>query len=244
MSTIQERLAYVFPIPRERGLQARIARLCNVTGATVSAWFNMSEKVNEISRTHAELICREFALPISPVWLAEGKGPVEAADTPDKPSIIAFHPEDDLPEDSIQIEEYKVKFSGGNGNTVIAYELEEDSEPATYRLSWIQKNHLNVKKLKRFKVVGESMEPMLFSGDSVLVNLAENEFDQINDGKIYAIRYGNDLRVKRLFRRLDGGLTLRSYNPDHKDEDLTADQVAQHITIIGRVRDKSGTGGL
>lgn len=244
MSTIQERLAYVFPTPRERGLQARISRLCGVTAATVSAWFNMSEKVTDISRSHAEIICHEFGLSVSPAWLAEGKGPREAIDTTNISNVIALHPEDDLPEDVVQIEEYKVKFSGGNGNTVITYELEEESEPATYRLSWIQRNHLNVKKLKRFQVSGDSMEPMLFSGDSVLVNLAENEFEQIRDGKVYAIRYGNDLRVKRIFRRLDGGLTLRSYNPDHKDEDLTPEQVSQHITLIGRVRDKSGSGGL
>ena len=244
MSTIQERLASVFPLPRRRGLQAEIGRLCSVSGATVTAWFTMPEKVTGISRSHAELICREFDLDISPLWLAEGKGARETTGNEHRSNVVAIHPEDELPEDAVQIEEYKVKFSGGNGNTVIAYELEEDSEPATYRLSWIQKQRLSVKHLKRFKVTGDSMEPMLFSGDSVLVNLAECEFEQIKDGKIYAIRYGDDLRVKRLFRRLDGGLTLRSYNPDHKDEDLTPEQVAQHITIIGRVRDKSGSGGL
>ncbi|MBF5007619.1 S24 family peptidase [Diaphorobacter caeni] len=225
-------------------MQARIARLCDVSAATVTAWFTMSEKVTGISRSHAELICREFDLSISPLWLAEGKGPRETTGADHRTNVIALHPEDALPEDVVQIEEYKVHFSGGNGNTVVTYELEEDSEPATYRLSWLQKHRLSVKHLKRFKVRGESMEPMLFDEDSILVNLAEGEFEQIKDGKVYAFRYGDELRVKRLYRRLDGGLTLRSYNSEYKDEDLTPSQVAQHITLIGRVRDKSGAGGL
>lgn len=244
MSTIQERLATAFPAPRERGLQARIARLCGVTAATVSAWFNMSEKVTEISRSHAELICREFDLDISPLWLAEGKGQKEASSDDHRSNVIAIHPEDAISEDTVQIEEYKVRFSGGNGNTVISYDLEDGSEPATYQLSWLQKQRLSAKHLKRFKVRGESMEPLLYDEDSILVNLAENSLEQLMDGKVYALRYGNELRVKRLYRRLDGGLTLRSYNPEYKDEDLTPQQVAQHITLIGRVRDKSGAGGL
>lgn len=159
-------------------------------------------------------------------------------------NVLALDPEDELPEDVVQIPEYKVRFSGGNGNTAIDYELSEESEPATYRRSWMQRLHLNPEKLKRFKVKGDSMESLLYNGDSVLVNLAENDIKQLIDGKIYAIRYGNELRVKRLYRKLDGSLVLRSENLNYKDEDVPPALVQQHITIIGRVRDKSGAGGL
>lgn len=159
--------------------------------------------------------------------------------------VIVLHPEDEPPEDSIQVAEYNVRFSAGNGSTVIDYELTDASQAATYRLAWVQQMRLNPVKLKRFKVKGDSMEPMLFDGDAVLVNTAENDLEQLIDGKVYAIRYGNDLRVKRLYyRRISGELILHSDNSAYKDEELTADQVAEHITIIGRVRDKSGSGGL
>ena len=62
--------------------------------------------------------------------------------------------------------------------------------------------------------------------------------------KVYALRYGNDLRIKRLYRRLDGTLILRSDNPRYKDEEVPPVLAEEHITIIGRVRDKSGAGGL
>lgn len=74
MSTIQERLAEVFPPPLERGLMATISQLCEVSRPTVSAWFNTPEKVKTISRSHAEAICNRFSLQVSPQWLAEGTG--------------------------------------------------------------------------------------------------------------------------------------------------------------------------
>ena len=178
---------------------------------------------------------------VSHQWLRDGSGNMLPAGNG---NVVALHPEDELPDDVVQIPESKVRFSGGNGNTAIEYELAEESESATYRLSWLQRNHLNPEKLKRFKVKGDSMEPLLFHGDSVLVNLAENDIKHLADGKVYAIRYGNELRVKRLYPKLDGSLTLRSDNPSHKDEDVPPTLVQQHITIIGRVRDKSGAGGL
>lgn len=77
MSTIQDRLNEVFPPPLARGLMAAIAKECDVSRPTVSAWFNNPEKVSTISRTNAERICAKFNLSISPAWLAEGLGQKE-----------------------------------------------------------------------------------------------------------------------------------------------------------------------
>ncbi len=217
--------------------QADLARACNVKPPSVHGWLSGKSKFLR----GENLLRAAAALGVSQQWLATGDGPVK---TSSGSNVIALHAEDDLPDDFVQVAEYQVRFSGGNGHTAISYELLEASEPATYRLSWMQHMRLNPEKLKRFKVKGDSMEPLLFDGDSVLVNLAENDFDQLLDGKVYAIRYGNELRVKRLYRRLDGGLVLRSDNTAYRDEDLTPQLVAEHITIIGRVRDKSGSGGL
>ena len=243
LTDIARKLAYVGT------LQARIAelmeatdwsvgeisRITGVSSSAVSQWKDGPTKTIKIGPATKLAVASGY----SAVWIATGEGPKKPTS-----NVIALHAEDDLPDDFIQVAEYKVKFSGGNGQTVVSYDLQEESEPATYRLSWMQRMRLSPDKLKRFKVKGDSMEPLLFDGDSVLVNLAENDFSQLSDGKVYAIRYGNELRVKRLFRRLDGGLVLHSDNPAYKDEDLTPALVAEHITIIGRVRDKSGSGGL
>lgn len=182
-------------------------------------------------------------LKVNPDWLATGEGSMAAGTS--HSNIIALHAEDDLPDGYIKIPEYKVHFSAGNGSVAVSYELEECSEPATYRLSWLQQERLSPEKLKRFKVKNGSMEPFLFHGDSVLVNEAENTLEQVIDGKVYAIRYGNELRVKRLYyRRISGEVVLHSDNPAYKDEEVMASQFNEQISIIGRVRDKSGTGGL
>lgn len=201
------------------------------SGATVGQWLSGHRRLREDSVAKIE------ELPGLAGWF-------DRPGTPSQRGVVARHPDDDLGAGEIEIAEYNVKFSGGDGNVVIDYELAEESEPATYRLSWVQRMRLNPEKLKRFKVKGDSMETLLFQGDTVLVNTAENTFDQIIDGKVYAIRYGNELRVKRLFRKLDGTLTLHSDNPAHKEEVVPPALVQQHITIIGRVRDKSGSGGL
>ena len=158
-------------------------------------------------------------------------------------NVLALHREDETPADSVQIKEYRVSFSAGNGHQA-TYDVIEESEPATYRLSWFQKTGVKPANAKRFKVTGDSMEPFLFPGDSVLVDTGESDPTQIHDGKVYAIRYGNDLRVKRLYRRLDGTLILRSDNPAYGDEEVAPELAEEHISILGRVRDKSGAGGL
>lgn len=72
---LQQRMAVAFPPPHRRGLYADIARLCEVSAPTVTAWFNKPEKVGTIERANAEKLCAAFSLEIAPEWLAEGTGP-------------------------------------------------------------------------------------------------------------------------------------------------------------------------
>lgn len=231
MSTLKDRLAIAMAGPPKVS-KAALARACGVTPPSVNDWCSGKTK----SLEGVNLIKAATRLQISPQWLATGKGEMRS-------NVTAIHPDDPLPDDVIQVPEYRVHFSAGNGHHV-CYDLADEVEPATYRLSWFQKNRINPSQVRRFKVAGDSMEPFLFAGDSVLVNLAENDAARIVDGSVYAFRYGNELRVKRLFRRLDGTLTPRSENPRYKDEDVPPELAEEHITIIGRVRDKSGVGGL
>lgn len=154
--------------------------------------------------------------------------------------VTAIHPDDARLEDVVYVPESRIEFAAGNGRTAM-YELIEDQEPASYRLSWFQKYGINPQHVRRFRVSGDSMEPMLFARDTILVNMDETN---VIDGKMYAIRYGDELRVKYLSRRLDGTMILRSINPNYKDEEVSPELAGEHISVIGRVRDASGTGGL
>lgn len=188
------------------------------------------------------------ACGVNALWLATGDGnmvpsgnrPPQTWDGGER--VLALGSSDTYADDYIQIRESEVRFAAGNGRAAQYDELEE-SVPATYRREWFMKEGINPSNARRFKVHGDSMEPFLYDGDTVLVNLGETT---VINNKVYALRYGDELRIKRVSKKLDGGLILHSDNPNYlpRDEDLTPAMVQEHITIIGRVRDKSGTGGL
>ena len=183
-------------------------------------------------------------LEVNPDWLATGEGEMPAVTSPaplGKP-VRAHDDEEPLPDAYIQIPETEVRFAAGNGRTALFDEV-LDSVPRTYRRDWFTKEGINPAHAHCFKVHGESMEPFLYDGDSVLVNMGETV---ILNGKVYALRCGDELRIKRVYRKLDGSLILHSDNPAFipRDEEVPAEAVEQHISIIGRVRDKSGRGGL
>lgn len=245
---------------RERGrviVPADIARAAKVSNATLNYWLN---NVNGMSAAKARLVGQY--LDVNPYWLETGNGHPEVDRSPVAQSqptawpvtdkrqgpraqpfvrsmVRSFDGDDDIPDDVVLVPESRITFAGGDGH--VNYELIEDEEPATYRRSWFQKYGINPDHVKRFRVTGDSMEPLLYARDTILVNLDET---QIIDGRLYALRYGDQLRVKYLSRRIDGTLVLRSVNPAYKDEEISAELANEHITVIGRVRDRSGTGGL
>jgi len=160
-----------------------------------------------------------------------------------KTNVIDWHPDEAIPDEFIAVAKWKVSFSAGNGHTV-SYELIEEGQPSIYRREWFQSQRINPKNVKRFDVIGDSMEPLLYTGDTILVDTSETDLSRIIDGRVYAIRYVNELRIKRLYRKLDGTVVLRSENSNYQDENVPPELVSEHITLIGRVRDRSGCGGL
>ncbi len=82
------------------------------------------------------------------------------------------------------------------------------------------------------KVVGNSMEPRLYSGDVVAVDCGTKN---IIDGDTYAINHDGLLRIKRLYLMPGGGLRINSFNSDeHPDEVLDSEQ-RKLLNVIGRV---------
>jgi phage repressor protein C with HTH and peptisase S24 domain len=234
MRTLAERL--VWARERQALTQEGLAKLAGVSQGTIG---NLESGSRQSARKIVEIAA---ALKVDAGWLAGGKGaavPGDDTSTSGQP-IRALHADDPLPDDVVQVPESRIEFSAGNGKTA-TFELVEDGEPAIYRRSWLQKNGLKPEHIRRFPVSGDSQEPILYDGDVVLVNLDETE---VVDGKLYAIRYDNDLRIKFLFRKLDGTLILRSKNPAYPDEEVPPNVANEYISIIGRVRDKSGKGGL
>lgn len=195
-------------------------------------------KAKSFGEKKARKIESKCGLPIG--WLDTSDVSISAKSDLKSSKITAIHPDDAPRDDVVYVPESTIEFSAGNGRTA-TYELAEDQEPASYRLSWFQKYGINPDRVRRFRVSGDSMEPLLFARDTILVNMDETN---IIDNKLYAIRYGDELRVKYLRRQLDGTLILHSVNSLYEDEKVPPELASEHITVIGRVRDRSGTGGL
>ena len=226
---------------KELGLtQQNIADIWGIKSVNVSDW-ERGKGMPEAARLGA--LAKRLGMNISEL-MGEAAPRLDTTGSADgsrgASHVSARHPDDPRGDDVVYVPESRIEFAAGNGRNAM-YELIEDEEPASYRLSWFQKNGINPDRVRRFRVSGESMEPMLFDRDTILVNT-----DEVNiiDGKMYAIRYDDELRVKYLFRKLDGTLTLRSVNPLFKDEEVPPQLASEHISVIGRVRDRSGTGGL
>jgi phage repressor protein C with HTH and peptisase S24 domain len=229
------------------GNQSEMARYVGVSPQAVQKWMagatepkgkNLQMAAEFLGVTPAELKFGDL-IASSRGEIATETHPVRRTEDFFKSRVIASHPDDEPRDDVVLVPESRIEFSAGNGR--VNYELVEDEEPASYRLSWFQKYGIKPEKVRRFRVHGDSMVPMLYPRDTILVNTEETN---VVDGRLYAIRYGDELRVKYLSRRLDGTLILRSVNPAYKDEEVPPQIADEHITVIGRVRDRSGTGGL
>jgi SOS-response transcriptional repressor LexA len=80
-------------------------------------------------------------------------------------------------------------------------------------------------------VMGDSMEPTLRNGDTILIDRSDRE---VHDGLIYLVGFQQQLLVKRLFRDI-AGLVLRSDNAAYR-ETLIPPEYMDDFTVFGRMR--------
>lgn len=203
---------------------------------------------------------------IEPLWLMTGVGPMvrsgfrvdpnnESTDTrfnrrdavaepgPSYPTlqpILAWDHPDDLPEgEFVMVPKLDIKLSAGNGHEQLEINLTR-STPLAFRASWVREKRLKPSKLAAMTATGNSMEPGIFDGDSLVVDTSQTE---VLDGKVYALWYDGGERVKRLYRLPGGGLRIKSDNPDHPPIEVQPEKL-EHVRILGRVVHRSGDGGL
>lgn len=158
-------------------------------------------------------------------------GAFDLAHTNDLTPVAVWDKPSDLPDNAYAlVPRVAVTLSAGAGTGVTGDE--EEMPPLAFRADWLKKKNVTHKSnLRTCDVRGDSMEPYLFDDDTILIDTGQSD---IEDNQIYAIRYADDLRIKRLSRRFDGGLLIRSDNPKYADEPLTAKE-AEQIHIIGKL---------
>jgi phage repressor protein C with HTH and peptisase S24 domain len=209
---------------RERLKQLIRERFDNNQSAFSRAVGSSSNYVNRVlhgQKNLGEDLARKFeqALRLEPYWFdAKAEHPrIRVVATPD----LSANGEHTL------VPRRRVQFSAGSGSMVFE---EEHAPPLAFRNEWLQRRGLDPSKLVVAYVKGDSMAPTLADGDTVLINTAERG---IIDGKVYALRQGGELRIKRLFMRTFSVLVV-SDNPAFTPEEIPLDK-ADDLHIIGQV---------
>lgn len=132
------------------------------------------------------------------------------------------------PEEFVFIPRYDAEVSAGHG---VFLEQDQVRDRLAFKRSWVREMGFQPDLLALVTVKGDSMEPTLFDGDIILVDLATTE--AISDG-IYVLRQDDQLKVKRLQRLFTGDLIIRSDNQSsYKEETVPKEQLGQ-IVIFGR----------
>lgn len=223
MTTIHERIK----AQRKRvGMtQVDLAKIVGVARVSLTQWEN-----GDTSPKGENLLKLSRALSVSPDWLVTGKE--SDAPVPGALPVTVWDDISDLdPAQHVVVPRVNVRFAAGSGHEV-TFEPDTHDKGNAYRLDWIRRKGLDPKRLIVVIVDGESMAPSLPHGSAMTTDTRVNTLEQVVDGKVYAIRYGNELRVKRLRRRFDGALLIDSDNPAFPREIVEPHQL-EHIGIIG-----------
>lgn len=124
------------------------------------------------------------------------------------------------------VDRFDVSLSAGPGTSGDnAHQL----APVAFRRDWLSERGLLADRCVVCSVRGNSMEPLLFDGDLVLLDRRQGD---LREGDVYGVvDVEGDTRIKRL-ERVEGGLLLRSENPDCPSE-LRQGEDANRVRIIG-----------
>lgn len=122
----------------------------------------------------------------------------------------------------------KMKLSAGASGFGVEY-LDYTARPMVFHRDWYESNGFSPAKLFAIFVTGESMQPGLWDGDTVVVNTADVT---PADGVVFAVNYEGELVIKRLVRD-DGAWWLVSDNQDQRR--YPRKRVHEDSFLIGRV---------
>lgn len=136
-----------------------------------------------------------------------------------------------LDEDEVELPLFReVELAAGAGATQV---IENHGAKLRFAKSTLSRAGVPAEAAACAFVRGNSMEPVMPDGTCVGVNTADKT---IKDGEIYAIDHGGMLRVKYLHRRPGGGIKIVSQNAsEHPVEEVTAEDMAANVRVIGRV---------
>lgn len=223
MKSFAERLLWA--IDHKKTNQSQLAKAVGISRTSINKW------VRDNATPSSENIFEAASyLGVSAVWLSNGDGdPIESTHKVKEPAASYGKEsiwEEPDPKKYRTVKLMRLNLSAGITGAAVEY-FEDEDEPLFFKNGWFDKRGIDPEKAAAMKVSGESMEPLLSSGDTVLVNTEEQE---PRHDKVFAVCIDGELVVKRLLDTREGW-ELHSDNPMHKPRPVT-----DNTQIIGRVR--------
>jgi phage repressor protein C with HTH and peptisase S24 domain len=154
-------------------------------------------------------------------WIASGKGHMFAGVQPQQSA-------EDLEDVYAYVPLYDARISQGHGAWTEGARVLTMLAFTKYSL---RKKGLVPANLAAVRVDGDSNEPIMKDGDTVMVDLSRNHIQ--GDG-FYVIRLDDLLYAKRLQRQLDGGVTVISANSAYHPIHVPGEHL-DRLHIVGRV---------
>lgn len=182
---------------------------------------------------------------VNPQWVLSGKEPMflpsseediapPIATAPPGAIVVAWENLNDLPKDAyVHVPHYDVELSAGDGTQWVEH---ADNSPLVFRAKWFAGRGLKPENCRALYVSGDSMQPELKDGDTVLIDTSSTT---IRDDAVYALVYFDKLYIKRLFLLPGGGVELRSDNKHHPSREVHGADLAQ-LRILGEKAWRAG----
>lgn len=164
-------------------------------------------------------------------WLDQFHPELEEAENQGEAKIVGeiepWDSDTSLDDDEVEIPFLKeVQLAAGTGSS---FREDHNGYKLRFAKSTLRKLNIHFSNAVCVEVIGNSMEPVLPNGATVGVDTGCKE---IKDGKMYAIDYGDLLRVKILYAMPGGMIRIRSYNSEEHPEEI---RPLSEIRVIGRV---------
>ena len=188
--------------------QMELASLLGVKGSAIS----QAKKRNVIPRTWITEISEK--LNLTPKWIKTGIGEKY------------FDKLYDNNHDFEIVPKVKARLSAGDGSFDVDQKIDEYY---SFQKIWLRKKG-NPKNMVLMDIVGNSMEPELKDGDTVLVDRSKNE---ILAGAIYAVGVEDTVLIKRV-EKLPDKLVLISDNQKYSPTYISGDDI-NRVRVLGKV---------
>ena len=218
--------------------QAELSRALNQSQQTVNNWERRGISKAGMIAAQAEIGC-------SATWLATGEGSMVPSALAARSSAVealrlvpGAKPVHETGLDDprmTQIMKVRLKVQAG----VTGFQTEPDhyeGETLGVPTVWLQREGLRAESLISIPVRGDSMEPSLYDGDSIVVNTADKN---IVSGSVYVVNYEGEAIVKRMLRDA-GQWWLVSDNADQRKYHRQLCKGAECI-VVGKVIRKEST---